>query len=100
MEGGTLAFNGDVHDEPLRGSDFQADSSKGTREYIAFLKEHGEVVEVSKQVDLNLEVGAIIRRVNETGAPAPVFTDTAGSESGMRILGAPTGVSAQKEEQR
>lgn len=75
---------------------FKPNHIRDIRDYIALLKTYGEIVEVTQQVDWNLEAGAIIRRVNETGAPAPVFTDIAGSEPGLRILGAPAGVSAQR----
>lgn len=82
---------------PYADPGFKPNHIKDTRDYIAFLRDHGEILEVSKQVDPNLELGAIIRRVNETGAPAPLFTNIVGSEPGMRVLGAPAGVSAQRD---
>jgi UbiD family decarboxylase len=81
---------------PYSDLGFKPNHIKDLRDYISLLREHGEIVDVAKQVDLNLETGAIIRRVNETGAPAPLFSDIAGVEPGFRILGAPAGVSAQK----
>jgi UbiD family decarboxylase len=67
---------------------------KDMREYVAILAEQGDLVEIDEPVDWNLEVGAIIRRVNETGSPAPLFTKVNDSEPGFRVLGAPAGVSA------
>src|SRR6185312_1263221 len=67
---------------------------KDMREYVSILAEHGDLVEIDEPVDWNLEVGAIIRRVNETGSPAPLFTKVNDSEPGFRVLGAPAGVSA------
>jgi len=68
---------------------------KSLREYLDALKNVGELVEVEREVDWNLEVGAIIRRVYETQAPAPLFRRIKGIENGFRIFGAPAGVSRQ-----
>src|SRR5688572_25134288 len=70
-------------------------SLRGLREYLDALREIGEIVEVDREVDWNLEIGAIIRRCYETGAPAPVFNRIKGIESGFRVLGAPAGISRQ-----
>jgi UbiD family decarboxylase len=64
------------------------------REYIDALREIGEVVEVEREVDWHLEIGAITRRVNELGAPAPLFTNIKGITPGFRVLGAPAGISS------
>jgi UbiD family decarboxylase len=69
---------------------------KSLREYIDALKTIGELQEVDKEVDWNLEIGAITRRCYETGAPAPLFNNIKGFEKGFRVLGAPGGLSAQK----
>ncbi len=68
---------------------------KDLREYIDVLRNLGESVEVPVEVDWNLEMGAIIRRVYETGAPAPVFTRVKGIEPGFRAFGAPAATSRQ-----
>ena len=68
-------------------------SLRGLREYLDALREIGEIVEVDREVDWNLEIGAIIRRCYETGAPAPVFNRIKGIESGFRVLGAPAAAS-------
>ena len=65
------------------------------RAYINALKEIGEVQEIDQEVDLDLEIGAIIRRSYELRAPAPLFNHIKGVEAGFRILGAPVGVSNQ-----
>ncbi len=68
---------------------------KSLREYIDALAEIGEVQPIHKEVDWNLEIGAIARRCYETGAPAPLFNTIKGIEPGFRVLAAPAGVSSQ-----
>src|SRR5437588_8480010 len=63
------------------------------RRFVAQLEEAGELVSVNRQVDWDLEMGAIARRCYETGAPAPLFTDVKGAQAGLRAIGAPMGVS-------
>jgi 4-hydroxy-3-polyprenylbenzoate decarboxylase len=45
---------------------------KSFREYVEKLEEHGELCTIDKEVDWNLEMGAIIRRVYELPAQAPI----------------------------
>ncbi|MBF2028719.1 MAG: UbiD family decarboxylase [Oscillatoriales cyanobacterium C42_A2020_001] len=68
---------------------------KSLREYIDALAEIGEVQPIDKEVNWNLEIGAIARRCYETGAPAPLFNTIKGIEKGFRVLAAPGGVSHQ-----
>lgn len=68
---------------------------KSLREYIDALKEIDELQEIDKEVDWNLEIGAIIRRSYDLKAPAPLFNTIKGIEKGFRVLGAPAGVSRQ-----
>jgi UbiD family decarboxylase len=70
---------------------------KSLREYIDALKEIGEIQEIDKEVDWNLEMGAITRHCYELRAPAPLFNSIRGIEKGFRVLGAPAGVSRQHE---
>jgi UbiD family decarboxylase len=63
------------------------------RDYIEALRDLGEVQEINAEVDWNLEMGAIIQRSYELGAPAPLFNRIRGIEEGFRALGAPAGVS-------
>jgi UbiD family decarboxylase len=65
------------------------------RQYLEALRSVGELVEVPLEVDWNLEMGAIIRRCYELGAPAPLFTRIKGIEPGFRAFGAPAGTSRQ-----
>jgi len=65
------------------------------REYLDALRDLGELVEIDKEVDWELEIGAIIRRCYETCAPAPLFNRVKGIEPGFRVFGAPAGVSRQ-----
>lgn len=68
---------------------------KDLREYLDVLTDIGEVQAVAREVDWNLEIGAIIRRCYETGAPAPLFERVKDYPPGFRVLGAPAGVSRQ-----
>jgi 4-hydroxy-3-polyprenylbenzoate decarboxylase len=70
---------------------------KSLREYIEALQALGELQEIDVEVDCNLEMGAIIRRSYELRAPAPLFNRIRGIEPGFRVLGAPAGVSGQKD---
>ena len=69
---------------------------KSLREYIDALKSLGEIQEIDKEVDWNLEIGAITRRVYETSAPAPLFNNIKGIQKGFRVLGAPAATSRQE----
>lgn len=68
---------------------------KDLRAYLAALQEIGELQSIDKEVDWNLEIGAIIRRSYDLRAPAPLFNTITGYPSGFRVLGAPAGVSRQ-----
>lgn len=61
---------------------------KDNREYISALEAHGQLVRIEREVDWDCEVGAIVRRVCETGAPAPFFQKIK-DYPGHRIFGAP-----------
>ena len=63
------------------------------RAYIAALHAAHEVQEVAQEVNLDFEVGAIIRRCYETGSPVPLFERIRGTAPSFRILGAPAGAS-------
>ncbi|WP_040807930.1 UbiD family decarboxylase [Nocardia concava] len=63
------------------------------RDYIEALREIGELVEVEREVDWNLEMGAISRRIYETGSPAALFTSITDTAPGFRALTAPVGTS-------
>lgn len=65
------------------------------RDYIETLQGLGEIQEIAVPVALDLELGAIVRRCYETGAPAPLFSAFSDHASGFRILGAPAGTSRQ-----
>lgn len=60
------------------------------REYIDKLEQEGELVRVGVEVDWDLELGGIVRRATETGAPASLFEKIKGYPPGYRVLGAPT----------
>lgn len=66
---------------------------KDLRDYLDRLEQEGELQRVPAEVDWNLEVGAIIRRVYDLQAPAPLFERIKGYPPGYRIFGAPAGPS-------
>ncbi|HEU5464199.1 MAG TPA: UbiD family decarboxylase, partial [Candidatus Binatia bacterium] len=66
------------------------------RDYLDVLDEHREVQRIGVEVDWNLEMGAITRRVYDLGAPAALFENIKGYPTGFRALGAPLGTSRQR----
>lgn len=58
------------------------------RHFIQTLEGTGDLVRVRQEVDWELEVGAIVRRACEMGAPAPLFENVKDYPR-MAILGAP-----------
>ncbi|UCG65308.1 MAG: UbiD family decarboxylase [Deltaproteobacteria bacterium] len=58
------------------------------REFISRCEQLGELQRVEREVDWNLEAGAITRRCCELSAPAPFFQKIKGYPRGYRILGA------------
>lgn len=67
---------------------------KSLREFVDVLSSIGEVQPINVEVDWNLEIGAVTRRSYELRAPAPLFNRVKGIEPGLRVLGAPGGLSA------
>ena len=67
------------------------------REYIEILKEIGEIQEINREVDWDLEIGGVIKRSYDLRAPAPLFNKIKGIEPGFRVLGAPAGMSRKKD---
>src|SRR4026209_673503 len=63
------------------------------RHYIDILEEYEEVQRIGVEVDWNLEMGAITRRVYDLGAAAPLFENVRGYAKGFRALGGPLGTS-------
>ena len=63
------------------------------RDYLDILEEYQEVQRIEGEVDWNLEMGAITRRVYDLGAPAALFENVKGYPKGFRALGAPLGAS-------
>ena len=63
------------------------------RDFLDLLEQHGELQRIQEEVDWNLEIGAIIRRCYDIGAPAALFEKVKGYPRGYRVLGAPMGPS-------
>lgn len=68
---------------------------KDLRTYLEALRAIGEVQVIDHPVDLDLEIGAISRRAGETGQAAPLFQSIREVRKGLRVLGAPGGVSSR-----
>ena len=65
------------------------------REFLAALEEAGELVIVEAEVDWNLEIGAILRRIYEIGAPGAHFKKIRGYPEGYTLAGALVGRARQ-----
>ena len=65
------------------------------REYIELLASENELSEVNHEVDWNLEMGALIRRINFFKAPAPLFNQIK-DYLNFRALGSPAGASRRQ----
>lgn len=59
------------------------------REFIAAIENSGDLVRIRKEVDWDMEVGAISRRVFEQGGPALLFEKIKDYPSGYSILNGP-----------
>jgi 4-hydroxy-3-polyprenylbenzoate decarboxylase len=59
------------------------------RQFIQALEKNGDLVRVKKEIDWDLEAGAIIRRLCETSGPAALFEKVKDYPDGYRILGGP-----------
>ena len=57
---------------------------KDLQHFLSILKEHGELVEIDKEVDSNLEIGDICRKVNDVEGPSLIFNNIKGYQ-GWRV---------------
>jgi UbiD family decarboxylase len=64
------------------------------REYLAVLRDLGDVREIDQEVSTDLEIGAVIRYGLERRLPAPLFTRIRGHQPGFRVLGSPGALSS------
>lgn len=64
------------------------------RDFISQLAKIGDVQEIDREVDWNLEMGAVTRRSMDLRAPAPLFNRIKDVAPGFRAFGAPGGLSA------
>ena len=69
---------------------------KDVREFIDRLEDAGELIKIKKEVDWNLEAGAILRKCNETGLPAPFFEKVKDYPKGYRLAGGLLGGSGRE----
>ena len=62
---------------------------KDLREFIGRLEKEGDAQRIEEEVDWDIEAGAMVRRSNEQGLPAPLFQKIKGYPEGYRIFGSP-----------
>src|SRR5688572_6298259 len=67
------------------------------RDYIDALDALGDLRTIDRPVSADLEAAAITRRSYEVRSPAPLFTNIAEDRIGMRMFGAPAGVSSRPD---
>ncbi|KAJ5923442.1 UbiD family decarboxylase [Penicillium verhagenii] len=68
------------------------------RSYAEALKQDNNLVEIDREIDPDLECGAIIRKVCETDDKAPLFNNLKGAHDGLfRILGTPNSLRSGKD---
>ena len=66
---------------------------KSLRAFLNALRDLNDMREIRREVDTELEIGAIIRRTHEMYAPAPLFTNIRG-HAGYQVVGAPLSYSS------
>lgn len=67
------------------------------RSFVAALREDGDLVEITDEIDPHLEAGAIIKRASETDAEAVLFHNLKGNQNGFwKMLGAPMSLRQQE----
>lgn len=71
--------------------------STDLRSLIDALDEIGDLTHIRREVDGDLEPGAITRRSYEIQAPTPLFESIQGATPGFRILGAPAALSSRAD---
>ncbi len=62
---------------------------KDNRQFIAKLEETGDLVRIKREIDWDLEAGAIVRLSNEKRGPATLFEKLKDYSSEYRLLGGP-----------
>lgn len=70
---------------------------KDLRSYLDALDAIGDLARITREVDGDMEPGAITRLACETDAPAPLMENIRGVAPGFRILGAPAARSSRKD---
>lgn len=67
------------------------------RKFLARLDEAGEIQHITREVDWNLEMGAVIRRAYDLKAPAPLFESIKGYPKGRRVIGGSVAMSRKSK---
>ncbi|OBS17112.1 hypothetical protein FPOA_12386 [Fusarium poae] len=77
----TIAFRAFSSSALLRSN--QGDPQLDFRAFVEQLRKDGDLADIHQEVDPNLEVGAIVRRVSENNAKAPFFHNVKGARDGL-----------------
>ncbi len=67
------------------------------RSYLSALDDLGDIAHITREVDGDLEPGAITRRSCEIHSAAPLFENIRGATPGFRVLGAPAALSSRAD---
>ncbi|CCH46770.1 green fluorescent protein (GFP)-fusion protein localizes to the cytoplasm [Wickerhamomyces ciferrii] len=90
-------FVRELHNTVKRTNSQQLKPGLRFRDFISQLQKDGDLIEINKEVDPHLEIGAITRKVYEERLPAPLFNNVKGQQKNLfRILGAPGGLRQNK----
>ncbi|MFZ4834299.1 UbiD family decarboxylase [Rouxiella sp. Mn2063] len=73
------------------------ESALDLRTFLNELRHRQDLVDVNTEVDANLEIAAIVRRVYEERLSAPLFKNIKGALPGACVLGAPAGMLNNKK---
>lgn len=75
------------------------ESALDLRVFLEEIRQRGDLIDVSEEVDADLEIAAISRRVYEKRLPAPLFNNIKGALPDSRVLSAPAGMLADKDKE-
>lgn len=68
------------------------------RDFIQVLKDEDDLIEITEEIDPNLEVGAIMRKAYESHLPAPLFKNLKGASKDLfSIFGCPAGLRSKEK---
>ncbi|KAG6989501.1 Ferulic acid decarboxylase 1 [Fusarium oxysporum f. sp. conglutinans] len=88
-----------IRDRSAKARPDSAAAQLDFRTFIELLRYDDDLVEITREVDPYLEVGAIVRRVSEVDAKAPLFMNVKGAKNGLwRMFGNAASLRKNKKE--